>query len=432
MISKTLSAVIRYSVVLCLMPLASSATPENGLDQSDKSQSEWNRFRGFNGQGVVEAASVPVQWDANSVAWKTTLPGTGHSSPVVWQNHVYVTYSIEQPLQGVVASLDTVTGRILWKTSYLLKKSRLNSLNNVAGSTPAMDADHLYVLWPSEDKLVLTALAHNGEKKWSQNFGHVNSRHGICVSPVVYHDLVIFSQEQYEKNTALESRWLAVDRRNGDIRWELKRSNRSPSYITPCLYTDPTGQDQLIFTSQAHGMTAIAPDTGRVLWELPDVCPDRTVGSPVLADHCIIAASGAGGGGRTLAFVQPGTKHTPPKVLHSVENKLIPYTPTMLVLKDRLFAFRDSGTLACWDIQSGTPLWSESLKHKFHGSPIAAGDHLYCISTKGDVIVVQAGDTYQPLAINPLGEKSHATPAVAGNRLFLRTLSTLTCVTGPH
>jgi len=432
MIPKTLSAMIRCSLLLCLVPLTCFAMPEDGLDQSDKTPSTWARFRGPNGQGVVESASLPVQWNADSVAWKTTLPGTGHSSPVIWKNQVYVTYSIEQPLQGVVAGLDTATGQVLWKTSYPLKKSRLNSLNNVAASTPAIDAKYLYVLWPSEDELVLTALAHDGDKKWSQNFGHVNSRHGICVSPMVYHDLVIFSQEQYEKNPTLESRWLAVDRRNGEIRWALKRSNRSPSYITPCLYTDPSGQDQLIFTSQAHGMTAIAPDTGRVLWELPDVCADRTVGSPVLAGHCIIAASGSGGGGKTLVFVQPGSKHTPPRILHTVKNKQIPYTPTMLVVKDRLFAFRDSGTLACWNIQSGTPLWSEPLKHRFHGSPIAVGDHLYCISTKGDVVVVRAGDTYQPLAVNPLGEKSHATPAVAGNRIFLRTLSTLTCVTPPQ
>ena len=285
------------------------------------------------------------------------------------------------------------------------------------------------MIWPSNNELILAALAHNGQKKWSRSFGPVNTRHGICVSPVVYRDLVIFSQEQYEKNTTLKGRWLAVDRRHGEIRWTLDRANRSPSYITPCLYTDASGQDQLIFTSQAHGMTAIAPDTGRVLWELPDVFEDRTVGSPALAHHCIIAACGAGGGGKALVFVQPGSSSTPPKLLRTVKNKLIPYTPTMLVLKNRLFTMRESGTLSCWDIESGTPLWSESLKHKFHGSPIAMGDHLYCISTRGDVIVVQAGDTYQPLGVHPLGEKSHATPAVAGHRLLLRTLSALTCVT---
>jgi len=400
------------------------------LGTSENVVANWARFRGPNGQGRVENVSPPVFWDANSVTWKTPLKGEGHSSPVIWKNQVYLTYGTEQPLQGIVAAMDTQTGDILWETPYALKESRLNSLNNVASSTPAITADCLYVVWASGDDLILAALDHNGKKKWSQNYGHVNTRHGPCVSPVVYKNLVVFSQEQYEKNTTLESRWLAVDGRNGKIRWELKRSNRSPSYITPCVYTDASGQDQLIFTSQAHGMTAVGPATGEILWELPDVFQDRTIGSPVIADHCIIAASGSGGGGKTLVFVQPGSATTKPKVLHAIQkNKLTAYTPTALVLKNHVYMFHDSGTLSCWDIQAAKPLWSEPLKHKFYGSPIAVGNQLFCISTKGDAVVIQAGDTYQPLGTIPLGEKSHATPAAKDNRVFLRTLSTVTCVT---
>lgn len=419
--SKTFSTAIQSLMLLCLLgtPCLSKVT----------SHTNWHRFRGPNGQGVVEPPSVPVRWDADSVAWKTTLSGTGHSSPVIWQQQVYVTYSTKDPLQGVVAALDAATGHILWEVPTPLKKSRMNSLNNAASSTPAIDADGLYVMWPDGDDLLLTALGHNGKKRWSKSYGRVHGRHGICVSPMLYQDLIIFSQEQYEKGTEQPGRWLAVDCKDGDIRWELKRNNRSPSYVTPCLYTAPSGQEQLIFTSQAHGVTAVAPDTGELLWELPDVLPDRTIGSPVLAEDCIVATGGSGGGGKRMVFVRPGTKTSQPELLRTIKDKLTPYTPTMLVLDNRLYTFHDRGAVACWDIQTGKPLWSESLKHRFFGSPIAVGDYLYCISIKGDVVVLKAGESYQEPTVMPLGQESQATPAVSNGRLFLRTLSNVTCVT---
>ncbi len=426
---KTMASAALLSILIGLLLCSISlGSPKDHIPQSDLDQASWSRFRGPNGQGVAESTSAPVRWNDGSVAWKTILPGEGHASPVIWNNQVYVTYSVKDPLMGVVAALDMTTGNVLWETSYPLAKSKLNGLNNYASSTPAVDETGLYVFWPSDNELLLSALGHNGHKKWSKNYGAINARHGICLSPIVYGDLILFSQEQYEKNATLKSRWLAVDRKNGQICWELPRNNRSPSYVTPCLYTDPSGQDQLIFTSQAHGMTAVSPSTGQIIWELSDILRDRTIGSPVIADNCIMASCGSGGGGKGLVFVRAGSTTTKPRLLHSVTNKLIPYTPTMLVVKNRLYAFHDSGTLSCWDIETATPLWSESLRSKFYGSPIAIGDHIFCISTKGDVFVVKAGDTYQPLAVNPLGEKSHATPAAADNRLFLRTLTSLTCV----
>jgi len=335
---KTMVSATLLSILIGLLPYSTSlGNPKDHMPQSDINQSSWSRFRGPNGQVVAESTSTPVRWNANSVAWKTVLRGEGHASPVIWNNQVYVTYCVKDPLMGVVAALDMATGDVLWETPYPLAKSKLNGLNNYASSTPAVDKTGLYVFGPSGNELLLSALGHNGHKKWSTNYGPINARHGICVSPIVYGDLIIFSQEQYEKNTTLKSRWLAVDRQNGHVRWKRPRQNRSPSYVTPCLYTDPSGQDQLIFTSQAHGMTAISPANGHIIWELSDIFEDRTIGSPVIAGNCLMASCGSGGGGKALVFVQAGSATTQPKLLHRVTNRLIPYTPTMLALENRQF-----------------------------------------------------------------------------------------------
>jgi outer membrane protein assembly factor BamB len=242
--------------------------------------------------------------------------------------------------------------------------------------------------------------------------------------------MIVFTHEHESSsnNKGLGSRWLAVDKRNGDIRWELARKTERNSYMTPCVYTTSTGQDQLIFTSLAHGVSAVDPLTGTVLWEVPNVFDGRTIGSPVLMGDKIVATSGAGSSGKVLVVVQAPQTDQPARVLHRIETDLAPFVPTNLALGNRLYTFHDQGTIGCWDIDKGQPVWTEKTPYKFYGSPIALGQHIYCITTKGEVLVLQAGDTYQALAITPLDEKSQATPAVSDGRLYLRTLTQIVCV----
>jgi outer membrane protein assembly factor BamB len=95
-----------------------------------------------------------------------------------------------------------------------------------------------------------------------------------------------------------------------------------------------------------------------------------------------------------------------------------------------LFTFHDRGYVSCLRSDTGQQLWRERPARKFFGSPIWAEGRLYCITTAGEVLVIRAGETYELLAINPLGEESHATPAIAGGRMYLRTYSHLISV-GP-
>ena len=225
---------------------------------------------------------------------------------------------------------------------------------------------------------------------------------------------------------------MAVDKATGQIQWELKRSNAKLSYMTPCLFTDETGSDQLIFTSLVHGVTAVDPKEGKVLWEIADIFDGRTIGSPVFVDGCIVATCGAGGGGTVMVVIKPGSRTTQAELMHKIKNRFIPFIPSGIAVKDRLFTFHDQGTIACWNVRQGQMLWSERYRDKFYGSPVAVDDRLYCISAKGDVVVIRAGDRYELMAVNPLGEESQATPAISENRLYLRTLTFLTCIADPQ
>jgi len=390
----------------------------------------WTRFRGPNGQGRAEATEIPVEWEPSAYRWKTTLPGEGHSSPVVWGNQLFITCGNKAIPEGLLLALDATTGRILWQKAYSLTRYTMNSLNSYAASTPVVDAEQVFVLWPTADELTLAALDHDGNEQWSKTFGPIHSSHGPCVSPMLYEDMVIFAQEQRENDKDLHSRWLAVDKATGEIRWQLPRDNAKISHVAPCVFTDASGADQLIFSSLAHGVTGVDPGTGRVLWEVSGLFDGRTIGSPVIAGDYVVATCGAGGSGSVMAVVQPGAGSSEARLVHKIESRLISFIPSPIVVKSRLYTFHDQGTISCWDLDKGAPIWSQRYAGRFHGSPIAVGDYLYCMTTEGQVVVLRAGDAYEVVAVNPLGDKSEATPAVANNRLYLRTLTSVICVAG--
>lgn len=388
----------------------------------------WTRFRGPNGQGVVADTSFPTTWSVEQVQWKTTLPDEGHSSPVIWGDRLFVTCGSKSPAEGTLLCLDIQSGRILWQKTYALQKYPMNALNHYAATTPAADAERVYVLWNSTAQFTLAALDHMGQPQWQQTYGPMHSKHGPCISPMLYGELVVFTQESRENEKGLGSRWLAVNKRNGEIRWEIKRENSRNDYSTPCVYTTDAGQDQLIFTSLSHGVTGVDPNTGTILWEISEVFKGRTIGSPVLMGDLIIGTSGAGSSGIVMVVVQAPKAGQPAKLLHRIETKLAPFIPTNLALDHRLYTFHDTGTISCWDINQGETLWTEKTPHRFYGSPIAIGHQIYCPNAKGEVLILQAGDRYQELALHPLGEKTQATPAFVNGRLYLRTLTHVLCL----
>ncbi len=389
---------------------------------------QWTRFRGPNGQGVIGAQGIPTQWTASDYAWRTTLPGEGLSSPVVWGDKVFITSCREAGPEGIVLALDAATGDIVWQKTYPLPKYMMNSLNSYAASTPAVDAERLYVLWPTADELTAVALDHDGNEIWSKAFGPITSSHGPCVSPVLYDDMVIFTQEQRENDKGLRSRWLALDKATGAIRWQLPRDDAKISHISPCVFTEASGADQLVFSSLAHGVTGVDPQTGKVLWEVPNLFDGRTIGCPVIAGDYVVATCGASASGSVMAVIEPGAASRPARLVHKIENRLISFIPTPIVVGQRLYTFHDQGTISCWDVAKGEPIWSQRYPGRFHGSPIAIGDRLFCTTTEGQVLVLAASDEYRLLATNDLAEKSESTPAVANDRLYLRTLTTLTCL----
>lgn len=395
---------------------------------------EWTRFRGPNGQGISNAKTIPVKWTEKDYNWKVELPGGGHSSPVLWGEKLFVTSGDQQAGHSVLLALSVSDGGVLWQKEYVLSKYRPNKLNSYATATPAVDADHVYVLWTSSEETILAALNHKGTEIWKRTFEGVRCQHGAGSSPIVHDDMAIFTHE-HENSSSKDARsiWIAVERKTGVTRWILNRqTGPKTSYSTPCVYTPAQGKPQLIFNSYSHGMTGVDLGTGKVIWEVASAFPARVVSSPVIADELLIGTCGDGGSGKRLTAIRPGSSDGSmlPKEAYIIDSGYRPYVPTSVAKGGLLFTFHDRGLVSCLRSATGERLWEEKPAGRFFSSPVWADGRLYCITMDGDVVVVRAAETYELLAINPLGETSHATPAIADGRMYLRTYSHLFSIGG--
>jgi outer membrane protein assembly factor BamB len=398
------------------------------------SAGQWPRFRGPNGQGISDAKTIPTKWSQSDYDWRIKLPGSGPASPVVWDNKVFTTCADASVPKGILVAVDAGAGQILWKKEYALTRSKMNRLNSYATGTPALASDHVYVLFSTAAEMIIAALDHNGGEVWQRDFGPTTSRHGPGVSPIAVDDLVVFSREQGAKSDSVPSEWVALDRRTGQTRWTTPRKAGAISYSTPCLYSSQGGPARLIFTSQLHGITAVNPKDGKVVWEADFAFIARVASSPVIVGDLIAGTCGQGGGGKRLAAIRPPTSPgDPPTEAYSSEDRAsetIPYPSTGLCKDGLLFHYHCQGNICCRRAETGEILWTKKPAGKYYGSPVWVDGRLYCITREGEVVVIKAASEYELLAVNPLGERSDATPAVADEKMYLRTLSHLMRISG--
>jgi outer membrane protein assembly factor BamB len=350
------------------------------------------------------------------------LPGKGHSSPVVWKNRVFVTSGNDKTGERYVLCVQAIDGTKLWEKRYPSRTFEQNRDNSLATSTPAVDESGVYAYWTTPESIQAAALTLDGREKWLQNLGPFKGKHGSGASPVVLNQLVWLNNDQ-DGPSAL----VALDAKSGAIKYRLDRLKDKVSYGTPCLFTRDGHPNELIFAASSHGLTSIDPLNGSINWDCTNLFAARVVSSPITSEGLVICSSGEGGVGRRLVAVRPPTGQNPAEVVYELKTG-IPNVPTPLAKDGRLYLLCDNGLVRCVRTATGEPLWQEKLPERFYSSPVWADGRLYLTSKSGAVFVIAAGDKYELLAQNALGEPSFATPAIAQETLFFRTVSHLIAV----
>jgi outer membrane protein assembly factor BamB len=239
-------------------------------------------------------------------------------------------------------------------------------------------------------------------------------------------DLILFGDDQDKQDK--ESNLFGIDARTGKIMWHTPRKSVNYSAATPLIFHPKSGADMAIFSSQGDGLTGVDIKTGKVEWQSGRVFDSRTVGSPTTGAGLIFAACGEGPGGHVLVAVKPGEESSAKVAWKTKEN--VPYVVTPIVKGDLIYYWADRGILTCAKAATGEVVYSEKVPGSYYSSPIIAGNTIFNLTKKGDLVAVAAGEKFSLLGETPFKEKTQATLAISGGRMFLRTYTHVFCIKG--
>lgn len=392
---------------------------------------QWGHWRGPNGNGAATAAAPPIEFAAaKNLRWKVEIPGRGSSSPVVWDQSVFVTAAV--PVAGVPGELDfrvlcfdRATGVGKWSRSAVraIPHEGTHETNGFASHSPCTDGIHLYASFGSRGLFCYTMA---GELVWSRDFGDMTMRHGFGEgsSPTLAGDLIIVPWDHEGP-----SRLYALDKKTGRTVWEVSRDEPS-GWCTPLIAEDSSGRGQVIMNGE-NAARGYDLETGQELWR----CGGQTVrpcASAVAANGVAYVASGFRG-----AFIGAfdltgrgdlsGGRH----VLWTHEEDT-PDIASPLLSNGRLYYYKEkTGLLTCVDAQTGKPHYMTARIQglgRTYASPVAANGHVYLTDRSGMIVVIEDAPALKIIATNDMGEGVDATPAAVGADLFIRGERHLFCV----
>ena len=406
----------------------------------------WPQWRGPDGQGTSAEPNLPVEWrEEHNVRWKTPIAGRGYSSPAVWNDHVFLTTSLEgEVLPGarpaphvlggspfvhpdseagdrrhtlIVAALDARSGAIRWqRTAYdgpvFDARHRKGSYAN---TTPATDGRHVYAWFGPEG---IYAYDFDGALVWKANLGGIASfGMGTGSSPVLYGNLLIL---QCDSDNGERSFIVALDKSTGKEVWRTPRQVQS-SWSSPVIARGST-RDELI-TSGNEFVIAYDPRTGQELWRCKGTGA-WTVATPVVG-HDVVVASASHVVKRAVAIRLGGRGDVTgtPQVLWE-RDRGTAYTPSAVAYGDYVYLLTDAGLITCLDIRTGEVQYEGARPPKasrFWSSLVAYADRLFLTSEDGDTYVIRAGPKFEIERTNSLAEPIYASLAPVGGRVFIRT-----------
>ena len=417
-------------------------------------EEEWPEFRGPTGQGHVSSEkSVPVEWsETKNIAWKTPIPGEGHSSPVITGNQIWLTTAITQPLTpeqekvkakgrsnpkalavagGLTLSaigINRDTGKIfaeivLFKVE---KPEHKHTLNSFASPTPIIKNGKLYCHFGSYGTACVNLKSQKVE--WRNTELVVDHMNGPGSSPALWENYLICNFDGADIQFIA-----AIDINTNKIAWKTPRSGElrpkadlQKAYCTPLVAETENGP--IVISPGADWVYGYEPKTGKELWRLNyGQLGFSTVPRPVFAENtAYICTSFTKSRLIALKVNGKGDVTETHKLWHV--DKQIPKKTSPLLVENRLHFISDDGVASCLDTETGKPLWKKRVAGNYSASPILVNGNIYYFSHEGKSTIIQDSGTFEEVASNSIDEGVMASPAVVDGKIYLRGRKSLYCI----
>lgn len=455
----------RSLVFLIALALFISARP---------AQADWPQWRGPMGTGVAPDADPPTKWsETENVKWKVKLPGSGSSTPIVWDKLVFIHTAIpaakagaaqaspdrgaavtpvllqDQPrrqrggpgggrgrggfgggppptdkYQFVLLCLDRNSGKTLWQKVVReeVPHEGHHGDHGFASYSPATDGKVVVAYFGSRG---LNCYDVQGNLKWEKDFGEMQTKNdfGEGSSPVLHGDTVVVLWD-HEGDDFI----VALDKNTGKELWRTPR-DEDTTWSTP-LVVEHQGKAQVVVNA-TRKIRSYDLKTGKQIWECGGMTANA-IPTPVAADGMIYVTSGFRGS--NLLAIKLGREGdlTGTDAIAWRHNRGTPYVPSPLLYDNRLYFFGgNEPRLSCFDVKTGKALYETQRVDDFervYASPVGAAGRVYLVGRNGTTVVIKHGDALEVLATNVLADKIDASPAAVGKELFLRGHQHLYCI----
>jgi len=391
--------------LVLLLTLSASAAPAE----------DWPQFRGETGQGHSGETGLPLEWsESRNVKWKSPIPGSGWSSPVVSAGRIWLTTAVRERNAASLRALafDVETGREVVNVEVfrLSNATLLNAKNSFASPTPIVEGDRVYVHFGADGTAALTTA---GEIVWKARLSY-ESQHGNGGSPALHADVLIISCDGAD-----EAYVVALDKRTGKIRW--KTSRRQPwdqAYTTPLLIR--VGNQDQVVSIGAYRAAAYDPRSGKEIWRVSYGDGFSNVPRPVYGHGLVYIATGFQEPSLLAVRVDGTGDVTKTHIAWSVRRGA-PHTPSPILVGDELYMVSDIGVATCLEATTGKVIWQQRLGGNYSASPVFADGRIYFQSEEGVTTVIAPGKEFRRLASNTLDGLMLASIAVSNGSLFIRT-----------
>ena len=418
-----MKTLLATKLILGLAAMAGAAALAADLPSAQEFQANWPRFRGPGGGGVSTQGAVPLTCDiktGENIAWKVDVPAAGFSSPVVWGGRVFLSGGDEN--QCEVMCFEVATGKLLWqtevpKTGSSDEKAEVPDQCGMAAATVATDGLRVYAMFANGD---LAAFNFDGSVAWSKRLAVPKNPYGHATSLLTWQDRVIVQFDQGDADDKL-SKLYAFDGATGEVAWEQPRPTGA-SWATPISF-DAAGQSQII-TLAVPWVISYAAKDGKEIWRA-EVLDGEVTPSPIFAGGLLLVPSPS----VKLQSIRPdGQGDVTQTHLGWVAQDGIPDVTSPVSNGELVFVCDSGGMLTCYDVKDGKKQWQQDLGDGCKASPSIAGGHLYLVTSKGALVVVDTTRQFKELARSPLNEPVFASPAFVQGKIFVRSLKHLICI----